>query len=154
SATADGDVNLWRIPSLALVTNLEGHATSMSHTAFSPDSQLLAGSTDKNIRLWDLASGKIKRIFETPAAAGVWSIAFTPDSKNLIACRADGTVKVWDLSAEPPPVISPNRGVDLSFGTFSSDSKLLIAEEGPWAILDAPHTVNAWDARTHRLLGN
>jgi WD40 repeat protein len=71
--------------------------------AFSPDGRLLAsgsqgGDTDKEIQLWELATGKEVGTFGGHQGS-VWSVAFSPDSKRLITGGLDATALIWDLAA-------------------------------------------------------
>ncbi len=65
--------------------------------AFSPDgTQLVSGSYDATVRLWDIATGK-----ETATLRGhslpVISVAFSPDGTRLASGSSDGTVRLWDV---------------------------------------------------------
>jgi dipeptidyl aminopeptidase/acylaminoacyl peptidase len=72
----------------------------LGHTfVVSPDGRLLAFfSGAKDLQLWELATGKLRSTF-----AG-WSrfdgLAFTPDSRALLAAREDTTVLVWGLAGQ------------------------------------------------------
>lgn len=61
--------------------------------AFSPDGNTIVGyGDDQLIRLWDIASGNLKR-----ALAGhknVKSIGFSPDSKTIVSSNGE-TIKLW-----------------------------------------------------------
>ncbi len=83
---------------------LGGHTRVVQDVVFSLDGQRLAtGSTDRTIRIWDLATGQ--EILTLKGHAGiVWTIRFSPDGRRLISASMDQTVRVWDatpLSDEP-----------------------------------------------------
>ena len=60
---------------------------------FSPDGKSLVSSSDKGFRVWDVASGKLKRDFP----GGGFRLHITPDSRRLIAVAS--VIRVWDLES-------------------------------------------------------
>jgi WD40 repeat protein len=99
------DIQLWNLATGWRVATLSGHVGAVSSLAFHPDGQtLLSTAADKDsvVRVWDLASLKEKQRLEGhvgPVAGGLWG----PDGKTVVSCGgADGSVRVWDLSVEPP----------------------------------------------------
>src|SRR5262249_13743609 len=80
-----------RLRTLAGQTEWEADACT-----FSPDGTMLASTgTDKQILVWDLATGAIRhRLAGQPFR--VTTLAFSPDSATL-ACGGDKTVRLWDM---------------------------------------------------------
>ncbi|HRG76886.1 MAG TPA: caspase family protein, partial [Leptospiraceae bacterium] len=71
----------------------------INSVAFSPDGkQILSGSQDTTIKLWEL-SGKLLHTFEEHSFA-VNSVAFSPDGKQFLSGSKDKTIKLWDLSGK------------------------------------------------------
>ena len=68
-------------------------------TIFEIGRPLASGSSDKNIKLWDVASGKNTATLKGHTDAGVFSVAFSPDGKRIVSGSWDNTVKVWDVSS-------------------------------------------------------
>ena len=69
----------------------------VSCLAFSPDGKLLAsGSTDKAIRLWEVATGKKVATLQGHAEK-VHSLSFSPDGTFLAS--AGGDIKLWDVAS-------------------------------------------------------
>ncbi|MCH9655280.1 MAG: hypothetical protein K0U86_24315 [Planctomycetes bacterium] len=70
---------------------------------FSPDGKLLAvGGGDPSrsgeILLWDVATGKVVRKFDSPHSDTVLGIRFSPTGKSLLSGAADKFVKIFDVA--------------------------------------------------------
>jgi WD40 repeat protein len=78
-----------------------------SAVAFAGDGRMLAtGGTDRDLRVWELATGKLRLHLEGHRGV-VTAAAFLPDGNTLVSGSSDGTVLCWDLASrgqrEPPP---------------------------------------------------
>eukprot|EP00873_Tetraselmis_striata_P021448 jgi/Tetstr1/441712/TSEL_029935.t1 len=64
---------------------------------------LLTGSTDKKLKLWDVADNKPSLLAtQEPKVGAIFSAGFSKDSPFLVAAAgAKGTVAVWDTMASP-----------------------------------------------------
>ena len=94
---------------------------------FSPDSKTLAGighvdlyvdmNLDFNVNnvvLWDVETGKVKRVLVTPNELGfdrTRDIAFSPDSKTL-ARKSEGFITFWNAETGEIKRTLPNPGTD------------------------------------------
>jgi WD40 repeat protein len=92
-----GDITLWDIESGKLVKNYaERHLDSVFALDFSPDGKLLAsGGADKAVRITDLTSGKVVKVFEGHTHH-VLGVTWRADGRLLASSGADNVVKVWD----------------------------------------------------------
>src|SRR5262249_28123894 len=62
---------------------LNGHTQAVNSVTFTPDGrQILSGSGDCSVRLWDAATGKETRRFLGHTQA-VWSVAISSDGRRL-----------------------------------------------------------------------
>ncbi|WP_088251972.1 WD40 repeat domain-containing protein [Fimbriiglobus ruber] len=64
---------------------------------FSPDGRYLAAKAGNTIRLYEVASGQVVRVFEG-AVGSVTGLTITPNGRRLISLHHDGTSLVWDLT--------------------------------------------------------
>ena len=92
-----GDITLWDIATGKLVKNYaERHLDSVFALDFSPDGKLLAsGGADKAVRITDLTSGKVVKVFEGHTHH-VLGLSWRADGRLLASSGADNVVKVWD----------------------------------------------------------
>ena len=92
-----GDITLWDIATGKLVKNYtERHLDSVFALDFSPDGKLLAsGGADKAVRITDLSSGKMIKVFEGHTHH-VLGLTWRADGRLLASSGADNVVKVWD----------------------------------------------------------
>ena len=92
-----GDITLWDISTGKLVKNYaDRHLDSVFAIDFSPDGKLLAsGGADKAVRITDLSSGKMIKVFEGHTHH-VLGLTWRADGRLLASSGADNVVKVWD----------------------------------------------------------
>lgn len=92
-----GDITLWDLATGKLVKNFaERHLDSVFALAFSPDGKLLAsGGADKAVRITDLSTGKVVKVFEGHTHH-VLGVSWRADGRLLASSGADNVVKVWD----------------------------------------------------------
>ena len=115
-----GKIRLWALPEgpspepVAPTRTLTGHTDSVYAVAFSPDgAQLVTGSYDKLLILWDVVSGAEKHTLKHHTGA-VFGAAFSPDGKTLASVAADQTVKLWNVATGQRilTLIEPTKGLN------------------------------------------
>ncbi|KAK0766479.1 hypothetical protein N5P37_000204 [Trichoderma harzianum] len=120
SASMDMTVKLWDIETSLCTATFKGHSQSVAAVSFAPDNwQLASASHDSTIKLWDttisrspsttdIHSQKVTAICYTPDGRCtaelkcngkyILSIAFSPNSQELVSTLSDHTIKLWDFS--------------------------------------------------------
>ena len=92
-----GDITLWDMSTGKLTKDYaERHLDSIFALDFSPDGKLLAsGGADKAVRITDLSTGKVVKVFEGHTHH-VLGLSWRADGRLLASSGADNVVKVWD----------------------------------------------------------
>jgi RNA polymerase sigma factor (sigma-70 family) len=136
-------ITLYELATGRPIRRFQGHRGTIHTVAFTPDGKTLASAaSDKTIRLWEVATGKQRRLWSAGNSAS--TLALAPDGKTLAAAH-DGVIRSWDLATGKalPPRGGHQGGV--SSVALSPDGKTLIS-----ASSDA--TIRSWEAGTGKEL--
>jgi WD40 repeat protein len=109
--------------------------------AWSPDGKYwFIGCGDKNVRLFDAATGKEVRIFIGHTHPWIESVAFSPDGKRACSSGYDGTLRVWDIERGLQlAVMRGSDGFRVRQAVWSPDGRFLLCG-------GANKLVQLWDA--------
>ncbi|KAG7719830.1 hypothetical protein KL949_001409 [Ogataea haglerorum] len=99
----NGDVIIFDAKTLQPTSVIEAHRTSLAAIALSKDGLLLATASDKGtiIRVFSVATGiKLYQFRRGTYPTKIYSLAFSPDNRFVIASSATETVHIFRLGEE------------------------------------------------------
>jgi WD40 repeat protein len=104
-----------RLKSSSFVRSFQGHRDAVTSVTPSADSlTLLSGSLDGSALLWDVATGRPVKRFETNSP--LKDACFIPGSRNIFTLTEDAALRIWDEEArvvnEIRDVMPPIRVTD------------------------------------------
>jgi len=114
ASTGAGTLQIRDAEKLNVTNTLRINLDEANDVAFSNDSKLIAiagglfGKLDKSgenqephkglVRIWDIATGKVKSSLDAGNDGMAYSLAFGQDGKSLVSGSGDGLVRLWNLS--------------------------------------------------------
>jgi WD40 repeat protein/tRNA A-37 threonylcarbamoyl transferase component Bud32 len=116
--------------------------------SFSPDSRRVAiGNTAASLKLVEWETGKVLQVLNGHKA-GVLSVVFSPDGKQLLSASSDKTIKVWSLTAESTTIQVPKLWGSAVFDVKpGSDGETIAATQHNWADTDGKGVI--FSAKPH-----
>ncbi len=111
---------------LSVVVEFKGHTDTVEAVAFNPDGNLIAtGSFDRNLRLFDAATGKEVRTYggEQGHKGQVLAVAFNARGDQIATGSADNSARVWDVPVSFPVKTFPTSGAATRVVVSGADGK-------------------------------
>ena len=109
---------------------LLGHRGEVYDAVFSPDGRTLAtAGQDRTARLWDVATGQIRRVFEGKDAHTDelnW-VSISPDGRTLATASDDKTVKIWNAQTGRVLATLAGHAEPVVAAIFSPDGRHVIS---------------------------
>jgi WD40 repeat protein len=129
-------IHFWDVATQKLIRTIPG---TRGHLAYSPDGKYLAVAGD-GIALYDPQRGSLIRRLDN-AEFAAFTVAFSPDSKRLLAGSYEHCIRVWDVATgEELATCEAHRGTIFTVA-YSPDGKTI-------ASYSADQDVRLWDPVT------
>jgi hypothetical protein len=139
-----GRLSSWPAPPLSWI----GHAGAINCLSYSPNGwQIISGSSDKTIRIWDTETGAIIGEPLKGHTHGVVSVTYSPDGQHIASGSDDTTIRIWNAetgTAVGKPLEGHSERV-LSVA-YSPDGRHIISGSDDT-------TIRIWDAETGAVVG-
>lgn len=118
-----------------------GESGDVTALAFDPmGKQLLSGSADGRLFLWDVASGEIIQTFAGHSAF-IHQLAFSPDGKSFLSASDDKQVILWDVASGEARITYTSPSDAVTAVAFSPDGHHFAAGVGTTRyVVDFDHT--------------
>ena len=128
-------------PDGPLLRTMDGHGSGVSSVVVTPDgTQILAGSRDGTLRLWDLITGEELRTLHGHMD-WVTSVTVSPDGSRAVAASMDTAIRIFELATGD--VLHTLRGHE---GAVQS---VAITPDGTWLISGSRDcSLKIWDMET------
>lgn len=145
SSNEAGDLQIWDVANGREVRRVAAALSGFPRcVAFSPDGRwLVTGGDDRLLRVRDSATLEVTAVHRGHPGS-IWSMAWAPDGRGVIAAASDGSISVWPW--EPPP---PREVVLTNVFADYYKSALAISPDSRWVSMGlAGGGLALWDART------
>jgi WD40 repeat protein len=165
--TGTGDDNailLWNRDSSGELIRLEGHERSVTSIAYSPDGeQLVSGSVDQTVRIWEVALGT-SRVLNGHTDA-IMSVTFRPDGEQIASGGFENVIRLWNAAISEPigdpltghsdavlsVAYSPD-GALLASGSFDGTASEIVNDNATAAANREPLAIRRQGERKHGLI--
>lgn len=130
----------------AIVAVMSGHTAGVRSLRFSQDGKLLlTAGNDNTLRVWDLASGMLRKTLRGHAGQ-VTSCAVAPDGQQVLTGSYDHQVKIWNIAGYEESRIFQGQVVQghndaILSAVFSPDGRQILTAS-------RDRTARAWDVTT------
>jgi hypothetical protein len=126
---------------LDLHNQLLHYTDSVNALAVTPDGRfVVSGSFDNTLRVWNLATGKIKTTLQGHMSY-VFAVAITPDSRHVVSGSSDKTLRVWDLVTGETKTTLQGHTDSVHAVAVTPDSRYVVSGS-------SDKTLRVWDLKT------
>mmetsp|Transcript_17032 Transcript_17032/g.26580 ORF Transcript_17032/g.26580 Transcript_17032/m.26580 type:complete len:526 (-) Transcript_17032:96-1673(-) len=148
SGSYDRSLKIWDMSRGYCIRTLFGQSSCTDVEFAQLANMLVSAHIDSSLRFWDTRTGNMIHEVSKIHNQKITSVSLSPDSRTLLTCSRDGTIKTSDIRTyEPIKVFAHSdfrAGVDWARACFSSDGRY---------VAGGGHTgsVFIWDVNTAKV---
>jgi WD40 repeat protein len=122
----------------------EGHTLPVAGIVATPDGKTIISVGNDSVRVWDAATGKLRKTLE---GHGGWvgCVILSPDGTKAYTAGGDNIIRIWDVATLEPLGTLEGHTVAIRGLAISADGKLLVSGA-------SDKTVRLWDLTTGKLI--
>lgn len=165
----DNTIKIWDVKTFSEIRTLRGHTDQVWCAKVSPDNKLIAsGSMDITFIIWNLETGeKLQQVKISPYYAttkgiipeldgkiqnSIYSLAFSPNGKNLAIASADKLVRIWDIKQSVfIDTLDGQHPTNWMWTCYSPDGKYIISGSSRSAHEEGVKVI--WETETYKQVG-
>jgi WD40 repeat protein len=103
------------------------HGDLITSIAVSPDGhQVVTGSWDRTLRLWNIAKKRSVATFEGHTDR-VYAVAFSPDGTRIVSASGDSTLRIWNVATQKTTRILKGHELWVTSVAFSPDGRFILS---------------------------
>lgn len=104
SSSTDGIIKIWDLHGDPTTWQekqlLKGHTTYVNDLDFSSSGQLISGSSDHTVKIWDIEKGIELRSFTIQNPAPILRLKYSPNANSIVASTTRGNIVTFDLNSD------------------------------------------------------
>jgi WD40 repeat protein len=152
TCSVDGSLRVWNLQTGKQIGNDWRDGESDFNTiALSPDGrQVVSGSNDAVVRLWDVDMGKVIAKWMGHNDV-VWDVSWNRDGRRIVSGDDNGTVRVWDVESGKTVLVIETGLTQVWAVIYSPDTTMIATASGGWM---TEEFLKIWDAKTGKHLAN
>ncbi len=110
-ANEDHNIYVFDMRNLKSAINvLKDHVSAVMSVNYAPTGQeLVSGSYDRTVRIWNARQGRSRDIYHTKRMQRVFSTTFSADSGYVLSGSDDGAIRLWRANANTRSSIQSTR---------------------------------------------
>lgn len=110
-ANEDHNIYIYDMRNMTRALNvLKDHVSAVMSISFSPTGQeLVSGSYDRTVRIWNAREGRSRDIYHTKRMQRVFTTTYSSDARYVVSGSDDGSIRLWRSDASSRSAVPNER---------------------------------------------